>query len=297
MEKDSRPKVYDCFTFFNEIDLLEIRLRILSPVVDKFVIVEMDRTFSDDPKEYCFEKNKIRFKKWEDKITYIKATNNKRLGKFYRTKIFRFMTKLKLFRVLINRFELGKWRIEKYQRDKIFRGLTNCSSGDIILISDLDEIPNPKIIENLAKEIKYGERAGFNQKMFFYYLNGFTEDFKWIGTKAVTFKTLVEKYKKSPQRVRVARDFLRNVITGDIKEIKEGGWHFTYLGDEKAINKKIASFSEVEKIEIKKEGKSPRIILGEKEHTIKIIKPSKKNLPEEIYKNQKKYSHLIKKST
>lgn len=113
--------LYDCFTFFNELDLLEIRLNILNDSVDKFVIVEATRTQNNKEKCLYFEENKARFAKFEDKIIH----------------------------VVVKEFpqKLEQWTIENYQRNEIMRGLVNCKDDDVIIISDLDEIPNPKYIK------------------------------------------------------------------------------------------------------------------------------------------------------
>jgi len=134
--------IYDCFTFFNELDLLELRLHILNDVVDKFVLVEATKTHSNIEKELYYQNNKKRFKKYSDKIIHI----------------------------VVDKFPeyIDSWTFEKYQRDCIISGLKRCEPNDVIIISDADEIPNPEKIK------KYAQTPGiktFKQKMFYYFLN------------------------------------------------------------------------------------------------------------------------------
>ena len=134
--------LYDCFTFLNELDLLEIRLNILNKVVDKFVIVEATRTHSNQLKPLVFADNKERFRRFLDKIIY----------------------------VVVDKYPLieSAWTIENHQRNCIAKALAACHDDDVILISDLDEIPHPEKIKEClhAPGIKL-----FEQFMFYYFLN------------------------------------------------------------------------------------------------------------------------------
>jgi beta-1,4-mannosyl-glycoprotein beta-1,4-N-acetylglucosaminyltransferase len=121
-------KIYDCFTFFNELDLLEMRLNILNNYVDYFVLVEATKTFSGKPKELYYLKNKEKFNKFSHKIIHITVDD---------------MPEIK---------DNNRWELESFQRNAIIRGLTNCQSDDVILISDIDEIPDPEKFE-LMKDI------------------------------------------------------------------------------------------------------------------------------------------------
>jgi hypothetical protein len=111
--------IYDCFTFFNELDVLEIRLSVLYKHVDYFVIVEANKSWRLTLKDFVFEQNKERYKDFIDKIIYIKVTdlpdNN------------------------------DPWKMEESQRNCIVRGLNECDDNDLIIISDVDEIWDPRI--------------------------------------------------------------------------------------------------------------------------------------------------------
>ena len=120
--------IYDCFIFFNEIDLLDLRLNELDSVVDKFVIVESTETFSKKKKTLFFNENKERFSKFKDKIIHIIVDDSPELTK-------------------TSSDPGGRWNIEHFQRNCIERGLVDCKPEDIILVSDVDEIPRKSSIK------------------------------------------------------------------------------------------------------------------------------------------------------
>ena len=193
--------IYDGFTFFNELDLLEIRLNVLDSVVDKFILVESDLTFSGKPKDFIFEQNKDRFAPFLDKIIHIKVQDMPNTD--------------------------NAWVREAFQRNAIVRGLKDSQSSDKVLISDVDEIPNPAAIR------KASQLTGvcvFLQNFYYYYLNCIGDEI-WKGTRLVSVGQLT-----SPQQVRFSANYA----------IKNAGWHFSYLGGVEAIIKKIDSFSHQE---------------------------------------------------
>jgi len=159
MEKGKQEKglVYDCFPFFNELDLLEIRLNELNDVVDKFVIVEAKQRQSDcKEKPLNFLANRERFAKFEDKIIYI-------------------TTNLPI--------EGDAWTRERFQRDEILKGLINCKDNDVIIISDADEIPNAETIRRyqLKDGLKY-----LDLNLYYYFLNGYVG--RWDQSKILPFR-------------------------------------------------------------------------------------------------------------
>ena len=115
--------VYDCIPFFNEIDILKMRLHIMDPIVDRFVIEEATVTFSGEPKELCFEKNKELFKEFLPKITYIVVDNSP----------VNTTTHLR----------------DKFQKNALVKGLADAADEDVIILSDVDEIPNPKTLQKV----------------------------------------------------------------------------------------------------------------------------------------------------
>ena len=225
--------LYDCFIFFNELDLLEIRLNELDGVVDKFVLVEADRTFQNTKKPFIFEENKERFSKYLHKIIHIK------------------LTKYPLFIPVINPF--SPWKIEFFQRDSVVNGLVNCKPDDIIMISDVDEIPNPEVIK-YQMEKGVHKIYGLKMDMFMYYLNNKltfdggsnmskeeSKDGIWHCTALLPYKLL----KKKPYKIR--KTIMRTKRRGEVYEIlPNAGWHFTYVGGAKKIVEKLESFSHTE---------------------------------------------------
>ena len=225
--------VYDCFIFFNELDLLEIRLNELNEVVDKFVLIEANKTFQNNHKPYYFEENKERFSPFLNKIIHIK------------------LDKYPLFIPIINPFT--PWKLEFFQRNSIVKGLVNCKPDDIVLISDVDEIPKASVLkEMLAKGID--QIYGLKMDMYMYFLNNQliydggssmtleqSKDGIWHCTAVLPYKLLKQK----PNRLR--KIIMRTRRRGEVfKIIPNAGWHFTYLGGVKNIIKKLEAFSHTE---------------------------------------------------
>ncbi len=145
-------KIYDAFLFFNELELLEIRMNILDPYVDYFVIIECMETFSGKPKKLYFEENKERFQKFSHKIIH-RVVEAKDFPDF--------------------------WTRESWQRESIKDALSNARDNDFCFVSDIDEIWNPETIVDFRENSIYK----FRQKMYAYYLNNRSSE-KWAGTFA-----------------------------------------------------------------------------------------------------------------
>jgi beta-1,4-mannosyl-glycoprotein beta-1,4-N-acetylglucosaminyltransferase len=197
--------IIDCFTFFNEFDILDIRLNILNDVVDKFVLVEASKTQSKIDKPFYFDENRKRYSKFLDKIIHVKVDD------------------------LI--YENG-WGMENFQRNCIQRGLDtlNLNGNDIIGISDVDEIWNPNIHKNLNGLVNKNKFISIEMDYFVFYLNLNTCNKKWIGTIFTEFQNL-NTY--SPQNLRNIKDV--------VLFIKESGWHFGYQGGKEMVYKKYLS--------------------------------------------------------
>ena len=243
-------KIYDCFTFFNELDLLELRLMELYDVVDKFVIVEANKTFSGKPKNFVFEENKLRYKKYLKKIIYIKVKNfpPQKYPKLYNLLVH---SKIKKIKGISYNLGIGPWTLEYFQRNAIMRGLKNLKDKDIVLISDLDEIPSKEGILLAKKKLLNNEceRIIFKMTFFVYWYNAFRNNL-WYGTKAVLGKTLKFKLKTQPQIIRTG---LVEIIKTKILHLKylkdiiiESGWHFSYMGGIEKVKEKIQSFAHTE---------------------------------------------------
>jgi beta-1,4-mannosyl-glycoprotein beta-1,4-N-acetylglucosaminyltransferase len=256
--------VYDCFTFFNELDILEMRLNILSDIVDKFVLVEADRTFSNMKKPLFFEKNQTRYSQFLDKIIHIKIIDYPEYK--------------------------DAWNMEYYQRNKIMDGICCCDIDDIILVSDVDEIPNPKTIK-YYKEHETGLYA-LIQDYYNYYLNYKRCVFRtWDLAKIAHYDDIL-KLDYTPQQLRDSK-------TG--KVIQNGGWHFSYLGGIKAIKYKIGAFSHQEyntekyisdKI-LEEKIRRGLDIYNRKDYRFRPVKITKAAYPAYIVNNKEKYQNYI----
>lgn len=231
--------IYDCFTFFNELDLLEIRLNTLAPVVDKFVIAESTRTHRGKPKPLLFESNKSRFSAFLPKIIYIKVED------------------------LLPEEEINKnpyeraWINENRQRNALKRGLVNAAPNDIFLLSDLDEIPHPEVVKALDSILCEGIRGvRFRMSAYYYYLNYFnyTKPIWEMGTFAARFSVFEDKEYLScavmgrftPESENQGATMQRCRFLLADKSLPRAGWHFSYLGGIEAIENKLKSFSHSE---------------------------------------------------
>lgn len=200
------PQIIDAFMFYNELNMLDFRLTELYEHVDKFVIVEATKTFSGKPKELYYELNKNRYQKYADKILY-------------------FVTDLP--------DSNNAWHRESAQRNAIRTALKqiNPAETDIIVFSDLDEIPDTKILDHIRKN---GISTAYNlkQEMYYYHLNCKAKT-PWVRSQIMPFALFK---RASPQEHRNKMYQL----------IYNGGWHFSYFGDSKFISNKIQNFSHQE---------------------------------------------------
>ena len=227
-------KIYDCFMYFDEEVVLDVRLNTLNEFVDYFVIVESSFTHKGDPRELKF--NHKKFEKFKDKIIYIvdeqiypqteeiKAEDNE--GEKSRKSIFN-----------------ATYR-ENGQRNLISKGLSGAGNEDLILISDVDEIPK---LNNINLKIINEKIILFKQDMFYYKFNLHLPNLIWTGTKACKKKHLI-----NPQWLRNIKDrkysffrfdtFFSKTKYTDIKIINDGGWHFSNIKTAKEIEFKLKSY-------------------------------------------------------
>lgn len=225
-------KIFDCFQFFDENMMLDLRLNVLNNYVDKFVIVENLFMHSGKRKKQNFQiKN---FKKFEKKIEYI-LVNDLPAGL---VDIRRIPEKEKASRIIDNTL-----KIEHNQRNKILNGLKDANQNDLILVSDVDEIPNLKNIKQiLNKKIIF-----FKQKVFYYKFNLKYSGMYWTGTKATFKKNLL-----SPQWLRDIKDkkypiwridIINNKMKyNNVQFIENGGWHFTNFRSPEELELKLKNF-------------------------------------------------------
>lgn len=206
-------RVWDCFPYAGydpEPELLEIRLHELSDIVDYFVLVEAPVTHSGKPKPLYFQENKKRFEKFLDRIVHIVVTDFPPAD----------MTKLG-----------ESWKYERHQRDAIARGLLNARDEDIVITSDLDEIPRAKTLK--AYDPSMG-LVGLNLSMHSYWLNMVNRETEYAWAKVLPFGMA-----KNMTHCQIRYTFGHQIIPN-------GGWHFSYMGGPKEVVNKIESFAHQE---------------------------------------------------
>jgi len=233
--------IIDSFLFFQELDLLEIRLEYLYPLVDHFIIVEARQSFKGSSKNFIFEQNRKRYKKYLDKITYLKIEDIH----FSYNELIEFLEKSNSkVRKTISKFIKKhdyydknnlSYILDSYHRECIHIALEQkCKDGDIVLLSDLDEIPSFRIIKDLKKGKNLNFPNVFIQHEFQYFLNNYAKS-DWHGTIACPYN-LMKKYSLNE---------LRN-NSNKLSRILNSGYHFTSIGNKQAIINKIESWGHQE---------------------------------------------------
>jgi beta-1,4-mannosyl-glycoprotein beta-1,4-N-acetylglucosaminyltransferase len=227
-------KIYDCFMYFDEEIVVDVRLHTLNEFVDYFVIVESKFTHKGDPRELKF--NHKKFKKFKDKIIYIVDDETYLQTEEVKTEDSEDEKSGKLI--------LNAGYRENGQRNLITKGLEKANDEDLILISDVDEIPQLAGInfKNINEKIIL-----FKQDMFHYKFNLWLPNLIWTGTKACKKKNLV-----NPQWLRNIKDrkysffridtFFSKTKYNSIKIINNGGWHFSNIKTPKEIEFKLQSY-------------------------------------------------------
>lgn len=202
--------VYDSFQFFNELDILKLRMNVLNDVVDYFVISESTVTFSGDPKPLYYNENKEMFKEFEHKIIHNIVDDTP--------------------------MDCNAFMRDHHQKCAVARGLKACKPDDIIIFSDVDEIPNPDTLRELLPTVEDGKIYMLAQRLFYCYLDmeevsgnllSVTGEFddvekkQWLGTKVCKY-SILDNY---------TTEELRNKEQKEIGvRVPNGGWHFSYMG-------------------------------------------------------------------
>ena len=265
--------IYDCFQYFNEEHIAELRFNILNEKVDYFVIVESTVNHQGQPKKLSFNINN--HKKFKDKIKYIIVDDTpEKIKKSH---------------------EGGESLVEQHQRNSLMRVINDAHDNDLIILSDVDEIPD------LSKLTLFNKKniAVFVQKMFMYKLNLLNlNENNWHGSKICIKKNLI-----SPQWLRNLKfkryPFWRIDKPRNLQIIHNGGWHFAYLQSPENISKKIKSFahgefntadtSDEENIKLKIEKEEDIFDRGYKIKKVEIDS----SFPKYIFKNKEKLKKWI----
>jgi len=296
-------KIYDCFMFYDEDVILDLRLNILNEYIDYFVIVESKFFHNGKERKLRFDIKK--YTKFRDKIIYIIQDNQPSgIQEILKSDDEGTISAKEINNALLR---------ENSQRNLISQGLKMAADNDLILISDVDEIPNLEKVK--LKETK-NEILMFVQDIFYYKLNRYLPNFQWFGTKGCLKKNL-----KSPQWLRNIKNkkysFLRiDTFFSDKKYINKkfinhGGWHFSNLKNAEDLELKLKSYLHHRDYEVEELGKTKIEKLMKTNETIYDMfgdKTSKKygddkrrkldvyeinKLPIFIQKNLEKYKNWI----
>lgn len=282
-------KVYDIFTFFNEYDLLEIRMNILDAHVDYFVIVEATETFSGKPKPLYFEEHKERFKKWQHKIIHYVTRDVPKDPEDlrHRLKHDKNLTELDIdiinYNLTSDNIAPGAihWFKEFYQKESIKKALVGLNNHDICYIGDVDEIWNPELVIDYSKDTLFKLR----QKVYAYYFDNRSNE-PWAGT-------LVTQYKNIKH---ACLNHLRTARKTHYTYLRNGGWHFTNMGGADQIRKKLESYGHQEynneqiKSKIEEQMKNNKDFIGRKF----TFWQDEHNLPRYLLENKELYKNYFK---
>ena len=205
-------RVFDCFQFNDELDLLEIRFAELDPVVERFVVAEAAFTHAGAPKPLHFHENRERFAAYADKIVHVVVEDDP--GGF-------------------------AWRREAHQRNAIARALGDCLPSDLIVVSDADEILRADVVEWLRREPGDGGTLFAPQlDIFLYFLDLMAPD-PWVSVAAAPWSLM---RRIGPNRAR----YLAKLGIG--RSIPDAGWHFTWMGGVERFRAKMEAFAHREMI-------------------------------------------------
>jgi beta-1,4-mannosyl-glycoprotein beta-1,4-N-acetylglucosaminyltransferase len=250
-------KIIDCFLFFNEIDLLKLRLKELNDVVDHFVLVESTKTFSNKQKSLFYDSNKELFTEYHNKITHLVCS------------------KMPANRIWRSR-RRSAWKRQEIQRNFLAEGINKISpnNDDLILLSDVDEIPDPRTLLEL-KDSKFSSLANLEQDLYYYNITCRHEE-KWHLALISSYKSLMP-HLNSLHRLRIDRSHPSKASI-----IPRGGWHFSYFGGVDAIMNKIKNLSahtEIDRPEISNPGKIQKLVSERKDillrgETFEYIEPN-----------------------
>ena len=276
------PRIFDCFTYFNEDRLLELRFETLSDVVDVFVVVEATRTFTGKSKPLLFDRD--RFPGFADRIRHVVVDD-------------------------LSPNVSDAWQNEYDQRNAMLRGLDDAEPLDRIIVADLDEIPNPDAIRRYRPSRLFGT---FVQRWFNYSLNNLAirNDDPDRGRDCVscriTTRRHLDRFFRTPQRLRVlgrprglaGRCYQLRRKLGQ-QWLKDGGWHFSWVMSPEDMIVKIESYShteddrpEVKSVPAIKEAiRSGRDILG-KDERFRLI-PIDATFPKPLQDHPERYESLI----
>ena len=292
-----RPRIYDCFAFFNELDILRIRIEELKDVVDKFILVEATKTFSGNPKPLYYQEFSHEFAEYQDKIIHYVVDDMPEID--YSQPV-----------------HFQAWPLDIHQKNCISRVLNSleCKDEDIILVNDCDEIPRKEKLSEAIELLKDNEFVIFVQDLYHGHLDNIASEW-WCGTVACKYKDFkVRTYTK----VRYSDKINTGLNMGDPAYKRSGyinsnqyfehpyllksGWSFSWFGSELSRRYKLQSFahkevddSQARRVEkIKYDVCRPTLEMessGEFYFDVRDIEG--KDVPEFLIKNIHKYRHFL----
>ncbi len=281
----SNPKIYDCFIFFNELDILDIRLNVLDHEVDYFVLVESTRTFTGQPKELVYKKNKDRFARFNDRIIHVVVDDmpEKTDNTFSR---------------------------EEHQRSAIGEGLTGAQPSDLVIVSDVDEIPKPSILRAALNKAS-GRITYFEGVYYHFYLNWRLTDRRDLmtsrmieyrnfhdgwrlrttkGRRSASMPSWAEYLMWLPYAAYRHRAFLRRQVC------REGCWHFSFMMSPDEVRRKLTAYKAPDRLKTKDsraEAVEDRISRRRSMFDSDIVVVPISELPDYVQKNTGKFKHMI----
>ncbi|MEG3836971.1 tetratricopeptide repeat protein [Microcoleus sp. Z1_C3] len=281
-----RPKIYDCFAFFNELDVLRIRIEELKDVVDKFILVEATKTFSGNPKPLYYQEFSHEFAEYQDKIIHYVVDDMPEV------------------------LNGDRWPLDIHQKDCIIRPLRliECDDEDIILISDVDEIPRKEKIRDAINLLSDNDFVIFTHDMYHNNLDNFKSQW-WCGTVACKYKDF--KVRTTNQVRRSDEGYWTpNWKSGDIRKegfqhpyIEKGGWHLSYFGGAKTRRYKVQSFAHAEGDNSQEKGiplinfdvarpTNDEESMGKYYYEVRDVEA--KDIPDYLKNNIRQYRHFLK---
>jgi len=272
-------RVYDCFSFFNELDILEIRLNELYDYVDFFVLTEATRTHTGNSKVLYYDMNCKRFEKFWDKIIHVVVKDMPIMSEEIQASL---SSKDREW-ILSGYQKEDNWVRERYQRNQIMRGLEFADPDDIVIIEDADEIVKPSTVEWSKANIQNGSIA-VGQYMYSYYLN-VKCSIPWWGSKIIQKKNI-----STPSEDRFH--------TPHSQMIENGGYHLNFMGGADAIRLKMRSYAHAEYatldnlFKVDERLANLQDVLG-RQDKYTVVSISDTTHPKYVVDNLDKFEHLI----
>ena len=256
MNRD-RGLVWDAVLFHDELEMLDLRLEILDEVVDRFVVVESTVTFSGRAKPLHFDDHRERFGRWAERIVHVVVADTPEVGG-------------------------DRWARERFQRDALGRGLGGCSGSDVVLVSDVDEIPHP----DRVADRRLGRYAQVETQ---YFLDCVQDEERQHGTVA---RWWFEVAALGPQRVRDERFSL--------PVVPDGGWHFSSVMPPERIATKLRSYAHAEydtpevhaAVGLRREALVD--LFGNRSTPLRVLEPGDPVLPDVLRRPGHRWAHLMR---